>query len=134
VHSRNCLGLESHLIGKVAATLSVTNMVVSFKEAGLGNEDITLVYVNPGGQCPNAANKKTVTTERTAEATFRPKNCQVTASLMLIPPPTPDLCSSRQTEQLAEISYTNKQITDLTNNVSKTAMPTTTAAAPFTCL
>jgi len=29
VHSRNCLGLESHLIGKVAATLSVRNMVVS---------------------------------------------------------------------------------------------------------
>jgi hypothetical protein len=53
---------------------------------------------------------------------------------MLIPPPTPDLCSSCQTEQLAEISYTNKQITDLTNNVSKTAMPTTTAATPFTCL
>jgi hypothetical protein len=49
VHSRNCLGLESHLIGKVAATLSVTNMVVSFKEAGLGNEDITFVCVNPGG-------------------------------------------------------------------------------------
>lgn len=134
MHSRNCLGLESHLIGKVAATLSVTNMVVNFKEAGLGNENITFVCVNPGGQCPNAANKKTVTTERTAEATFRPKNCQVTASLMLILPPTPDLCSSRQTEQLAEISYTNKQITDLTNNVSKTAMPTTAAATLFTCL
>jgi hypothetical protein len=51
------LGLESHLIGKVAATLSETNMVVSFKEAGLGNENITFVCVNLGGQCPNAANK-----------------------------------------------------------------------------
>ena len=37
-------------------------------------------------------------------------------------------------EQLPEISYTNKQITDLTNNVSKTAMPTTAAATLFTCL
>jgi hypothetical protein len=53
---------------------------------------------------------------------------------MLIPPSRPDLCSSRQTEQLAEISYTNKQITDLTNNVSKTAMPIMTAATLFTCL
>jgi len=87
VRSINCLGLEPRLIGKVAATLSVMNMVLSFKEAGLGNGNITSVCVNPGGQCPNAANKKTVTAERPAEATFRPENGHVTASLMLIPPP-----------------------------------------------
>jgi hypothetical protein len=54
--------------------LSATNVVASFKEAGLGNENIAFSCVNPGGQCPNAENKKTVTAERTAEVTFGPEN------------------------------------------------------------
>jgi hypothetical protein len=70
------------------------SVAVSFKEAGLRNKNITFIYVNLGRQCPNAANKKTVTTERTAEATFHLENGQFTASLMLIPPPTPDFCPS----------------------------------------
>jgi hypothetical protein len=101
----------------------MTNVVLSFKEARLGNEHTTFVCMNPGGQCPNAASKKTVTTERPPQATFRPENGQVTASLMLIPPPRPNFCPSGQTEQLAEISFTNIQIMGLTNNVSKTATP-----------
>ncbi len=40
-------------------------------KSGLGNENDTFVCVNPRGQCPNAAIKKTMTTERTAAATFR---------------------------------------------------------------
>jgi hypothetical protein len=54
-------------------------------ESGLGNKNNTFVCVNPGGQCPNATIKKTVTTEMTAAATFPPENGQVTASLMRFP-------------------------------------------------
>jgi hypothetical protein len=85
----------------------VTNVVLSFKEAGLGNENITFVCVNPDGQSPNGASGKTVTTERSAEATLRPENGRVTASFMLTPPPRSDFCPSGQTEQLAETSFTN---------------------------
>jgi hypothetical protein len=53
---------------------------------------------------------------------------------MLIPPPRVDFCPNGQTEQLAESSFTNIHGTDLTNNVSKTATPATTAATVFTSL
>lgn len=60
-----------HFVAKPSATLSGNNLNVCFKEAGLGdNQNITYVasanatatYVcaNNGGQCPNAANKTTV--------------------------------------------------------------------------
>jgi hypothetical protein len=100
-------GHRARFIGKIAATLSVTNVVLSFKDAGLDNEKITFVCVKPGRRCPNAATKKTVATAKIAQATFNPENGQVTASLMIIPLPTLDFCPSGQTAQLAEISFTN---------------------------
>src|SRR5262245_33953630 len=131
---------------KVNATLDGDNAVVSWKEAGLGDNqridyvasaDATATYncVNNGGQCPNAANKVTVSGPVTATGTFTSgKNGQITASLTLEPPgPGSFSCPPGQTLTLSEVSYSNIRITDTTNNVSQTATPSALSATLFVC-
>src|SRR5215475_15137272 len=135
-----------HFVGKVTTTLVDGNAVVSWKEAGLGNNqlityvasaDATATYncVNGGGQCPNAANKVTVSGPVTATGTFSSgDNGQITQSLTLEPPgPGEFSCPGGQTLTLSEVSYSNITITDTTNNISKTATPSAISATLFVC-
>lgn len=136
-----------HFVGKVTATLNPDGSVtVSWKEAGLGNNqnidyaataDATATYVcvNNGGQCPNAANKTTVSGPVSATGTFSSgKNGQITASLTIQPPDAGGfMCPPGQTLTLSEISYTNIAITDLTNAVTEPATPSSIGAVLFVC-
>lgn len=108
------------------------NLVVTFKEAGLGNNQLinytasanaTAEYacINGGGNHPKAANKETVSSPVSASGTFSSgKNGNVSASLTLSPPgPGSFSCPPGQTMVLGYVSYTNVAITDTTNNVSQ---------------
>jgi len=117
---------------RATADLSGTNLIVSFKEAGLGDNQLityvasadataTYVCVNRGGANPSAQNKTTVSGPVSATGTFSSgKNGQVTASLTLNPPSAGGFsCPPGQSLQIAEVSYTNVAITDTTNNVTE---------------
>src|SRR5262252_5870240 len=88
-----------HFVGKVTATLTPEdNAQVCWKEAGLGDDVLinytasadgtaTFVCVNGGGQCPNAANKATVSGPVTASGAFSSgKNGNIIACLTISPP------------------------------------------------
>src|SRR5262245_34152793 len=131
---------------KVSASLVGNEVVVSWKEAGLGDNqnidyvasaDATATFhcVNGGGNCPSADNKVTVSGPVTAEGTFASgKNGSITASLTLVPPgPGNFSCPGGQTLTLAEVSYSNIKITDKTNNITLTATPSAISATLFVC-
>lgn len=118
---------------RASADLSGTNLVVSFKEAGLGTNQlityvaaadstVTYVCVNRGGANPSAQNKTTISGPVSATGTFSSgKNGQVTASLTLNPPGSGGFsCPSGQSLQIAQVTYTNVTITDTTNGVTAT--------------
>lgn len=137
-----------HFVGKVKASISPEgDVTVSWKEAGLGdNQNIdylvgaeaTATYhcVNGGGQCPNAANKQTVEGPVGATGTFASgQNGQITASLTFGPPlpDPPDFCPSGQTATLTEVSYSGIFVSDLTNGISASAVPSSISAVLFVC-
>lgn len=121
-----------------SAGLSGQNLIVSWKEAGLGdnqlitytaNADATATYVcvNRGGANPSASNKTTVSGPVSATGDFSSgKNGQITASLTLNPPgPGSFSCPPGQSLQVASASYTNVSITDTTTPVGPEAIPGT---------
>jgi hypothetical protein len=138
-----------HFVGKVSATLVGNDVQVCWKEAGLDdNQNITYEAraivtatfhcVNNGGQCPDAANKVTVTGPVTARGTFSSdKNGNITACLTLNAPDPPDpgefSCPPGQTLTLTDLSFSNITISDTTNNVSATATPSALSATFFVC-
>jgi len=135
-----------HFVGKVTATLTDDSVQVCWKEAGLGTNVLvdytasadattTFVCVNNGGQCPNAANKTTVSGPVSATGTFSSgQNGQITQCLTISPPgPGGFTCPSGQTLTLSQVSYFNITITDNTNDVSEAAGPSSFSATPFTC-
>lgn len=119
-----------------SASASITasgNLVVSFKEAGLGNNQL-IAYtasasavadygcVNGGGNHPQATNKETVQGPVSASGVFSSgKNGTISQSLTITPPPLPiDFsCPSGQTLALADVSYTDVAISDTTTPVSQ---------------
>lgn len=78
------------------------------------------VCVNRGGKNPSAQNKELVAGPVSATGTFNSgKNGQVTASLAILPPgPGGFTCPPGQSQEIAQVIYTNVRITDDTNNVS----------------
>jgi hypothetical protein len=135
-----------HFVGKVTATLTGNNVQVCFKEAGLGNDVLitytasaqataTYVCVNNGGQCPNAANKTTVSGPVSATGTFSSgQNGSISQCLTFSPPSAGSFsCPSGQNLTLSHVSYTDITITDTTNSVTKAATPSALAVTPFTC-
>ncbi len=107
------------------------DLVVSFKEAGLGSAETTYQFsatvnalwtcVSKSGQCPQAANKVTTSEAVTTIGTFSPKNGTVMATLVIsVPEPpssAPPTCGGGQSLELSEISYTNIVLLDVTNSV-----------------
>lgn len=112
----------------VSAERSGTSLVISFREIGLGNADITYsatanataVYscVNGGGTVPSDAKKTTVAGAVQAGGTFTAKNGTVDESLTLTAPgPGTFKCPKGQDRTLISATYNNVTLTDTTNNV-----------------
>jgi hypothetical protein len=127
----SALAVSPHFVS-ASAQLSGTNLVVSWKEAGLGTNQlisytasadatVTYVCVNRGGGNPSASNKTTISGPVSASGTFSSgKNGNVTASLTLNPPgPGSFSCPSGQSLEIAQVVYTNVAITDTTNNITE---------------
>ena len=125
------LAVNPHFV-RAGATLNANGtLTVSFKEAGLGDNQLityvasadataTYVCVNRGGGNPSAQNKTTVAGPVSATGQFSSgKNGQVTASLTLSPPPSDISCPPGQRLELASVTYTNVAITDATNGVTE---------------
>lgn len=125
-----------HFVGKVTSTMNTESgtVQVCFKEAGLGsNQSITYVasanatatYVcqNAGGNCPNAANKRTVSGPVSSSGTFTSgRNGQITACLTINPPSAGTFtCPSGQRLVVSSISYSGLSITDTTTPVGPVA-------------
>jgi hypothetical protein len=121
-----------HFISASASIDSSGNLVVSWKEAGLGDNqlihyttsaDATAVYVcvNGGNKNPSAANKETVSGPVSASGTFSSgKNGNITASLTASPPSAGSFsCPNGQKLKLASVTYTNITLTDTTNDISE---------------
>jgi hypothetical protein len=125
------LAVSPHFIS-ASANLSGTNLNVSFKESGLGNNALitytasadataTYVCVNKGGGNPSASNKTTVSGPVSQTGTFNSgKNGTISQTLTISPPgPGSFSCPSGQSRQIAQVSYTNAAITDTTNGVTE---------------
>src|SRR5215469_4858227 len=129
-----------------SASISGTNLVVSFHEAGLGDNvkvsyqadasaTATFVCVNNGGANPSAANKTTVSGPVSATGTFSSgKNGNISQSLTLRPPgsPPPSTFScpkGQKGPELAQVSYSNVSITDTTNSITEPIPGTFSACA-----
>jgi hypothetical protein len=100
----------------VSATRSGDSLIVSGKEAGLGDEaqihivvTATALCINPGGNHPQAVNKESVS----SEGDFPVQNGKANFSLTLTATFQPE-CSPPMTVQ-----YTDVTVTDTTNNISK---------------
>jgi len=121
-----------HFISASASINGGGNLVVSWKEAGLGDNQLihytvsadataTYVCVNGGNHNPSASNKTTVSGPVSASGTFSSgKNGNITASLSAAPPSAPDFCPNGQKTELALVTYTNITLTDTTNDISVT--------------
>ena len=119
----------AHFFSATAAVNDGGALVVSWDEAGLGNENIdytltadsTAVYacINNGGNHPKASNKESVNGAVSAGGSFQARNGRVKASLTAGPLTDPSFtCPSGQTRILAKVTYTNIVLTDTSNNVT----------------
>lgn len=111
---------------------SAGQLLVSFKEAGLGDNqliryvasaDSTATYacINGGDKHPQAKNKETVSGPVSATGTFRSgKNGSISQTLTIDPPSAGSFsCPPGQRLVLASVSYTDVAITDTTNDVTE---------------
>jgi hypothetical protein len=125
----------AHFFNVGSSVNSAGALLVSYDEAGVGNEtvnytittDATAVYacINGGGNHPKAANKETKSSTLSVEFRRDPRNGRVTGATSPAIGPVSSgtfACPSGQQLVLASVSYTNTVLTDTTNNVS-TAVP-----------
>jgi hypothetical protein len=125
------LAASPHFIN-ASAHLSGSNLVISWKEAGLG-DNVLITYtgggdgtaryvcVNRGGSVPSATNKETVNGPVTATGSFSSgKNGAINGSLTVNPPgPGSFTCPSGQALEVAFVTYTNVSIEDNTNEITQ---------------
>ena len=128
--AQQALAVNPHFVSASPTLNNNGTLTVNFKEAGLGDNQLinyrltadasaTYVCVNKGGGNPSAQNKTTVAGPVSAEGSFNSgKNGNVTASLTLSPPPSDISCPKGQSLQLAQVTYNNVTLTDLTNNLT----------------
>jgi hypothetical protein len=124
------LATSPHFINASGALNANGSLTVSFKEAGLGSNQLidytlsaqgtaTYVCVNGGGSNPSAQNKTTVNGPVSASGTFSSgKNGNVSAALTVKPPASDIGCPKGQKLELASAGYTQVTLTDTTDNVS----------------
>jgi hypothetical protein len=130
----NIREIQEALRGFPAATTFHGGLLVTFRELGLGNNTGTnyvasgqatavFVCVNNGNNVPNAENKHTVSGPVSATGLFTAdKNGQVKGSIAVEPISSGDLdCPNGQHLALAQITYENITVTDVTNGVSGTS-------------
>jgi hypothetical protein len=123
--------VSPHFVSATASVDSSGNLVVSWKEAGLGDNqlinytasaDATANYVciNGGGKHPSASNKETVSGPVSQSGSFNSgKNGNITASLTASPPgPGSFSCPNGQTLAVASVTYSNVTLADTTNNIT----------------
>lgn len=121
-----------HFIRASASGPNATGqLVVSWKEAGLGNNVLieyvaaaanstaTYACINGGERHPQATNKESFSGPVTARGTFESgKNGSISESLTLDPPgPEGFTCPPGQRRVLADVSYSGVSITDATNGL-----------------
>lgn len=107
-------------------------LLVSFKEAGLGDNQLiryvasangtaTYACINGGDRHPQATNKERVSGPVSATGTFRSgKNGSISQTLTLNPPSAGSFsCPPGQRLVLADVSYIDVAITDTTNDVTE---------------
>lgn len=120
------------------ATLSGSSLIVSFREVGLGEGDVTITAtadataeyacLNNGGQFPNDPKKQSVSGPVSATGVFPvAKNGHIEGSLTISPPASTLDCPGGQTVVMTSVSYTNVTLTDETNQVT-VAIPGTFSA------
>ena len=116
-----------------SASLSGSNLVCGFKEAGLASgavetvscnatEAVTYECVNGGGKNPSASNKHTSVTTVSKSGTFTAdKNGNIVGSLTLSPASASSVgfsCPPGQTVTFVGVTYSNISITDQTSGAS----------------
>jgi hypothetical protein len=127
-------GGNPHFIANASsATLSGSNLVCKFKEAGLASgsretvtcnatQSITYECVNKGGNNPAASNKKTFATTVSKTGQFTAdRNGNIVGSLTLGPATAASIgfsCPRGQTVTLVSVTYSNVTITDSTSGAS----------------
>jgi hypothetical protein len=117
---------KPHFIRESASIDHSGNLVVKWKEAGLGN-NLNIDYVaaadangfyaciNRGGNHPQAANKEEFSGPVSETGTFNSgKNGHITASLTVSPPSPTLSCPGNQRLVLACVSYDNITLDDIT--------------------
>ena len=125
---------NAHFIKNASsASLSGSNLVCQFKEAGLASgsvetvscnatESVTYECVNGGGKNPSASNKHTFATTASKSGQFTAdRNGNVVGSLTLSPASAASLgfsCPSGQTVTLVSVSYSNVGVVDSTSGGS----------------
>jgi hypothetical protein len=120
------------------------DLIISFREAGLGNSptpesvhievvaSATALYacINGGSKHPNAANKEEVTAPVGGSGDFPIQNNGSASGTITLSPPDPTLdCPTGQSLVLASVTYTNVNISDTTNGVLNLAVD---GGGPFT--
>jgi len=136
---------SAHFVRGPDASLSTSDLTVTWKEAGLG-DTVSVNYlatataaaryqcVNRGGKCPAAANKEEVFTDVSAPGTFSSgKNGSITGSLTIEAPVGPMVCPGNQVKVLTAVSYTNIALADTTNGISAPATPPSLAMSGPEC-
>lgn len=123
------MAASPHFINASASIDNAGSLIVSWKEAGLGNNqlidylasaDATGFYacINGGGKHPQAANKEAFDGPVTQPGEFNSgKNGQITADLTVDPPPSTLDCPNGQRHVLACVTYTGIQLEDITNGI-----------------
>jgi len=119
----------AHFFSATSAVNGSGALVVTWDEAGLGNENIdytlaadaTAIYacINNGGHHPKASNKESVNGSVSTGGSFQSRNGRVKASLTAGPLTDPSFtCPSGQTRILAKVTYSNIVLTDTSNDVT----------------
>ena len=139
---------SAHFIKATETLQTDGDLVLKFKEAGLGNAlttsylasanaSVTCTCVSKSGNCPNAGNKVTFSSDVSSAGTFDVKNGTVSATLVLSAPSCPSgappTCGGGQRLVLSAFSYTDIALKDTTNGISADVPTTQGPVTLFTC-
>jgi hypothetical protein len=139
-----------HFDGSEALSIASNgDLTATFREVGLGNEDVTYVFsanasltcqcVGKSGNCPQAANKATFSVAVSSATTLTPENGHIDGSLTLTAPSCPTgsgaqpTCGKGQHFVTSEVSYDTIRLQDTTNGPIADLPPTAGPVTLFTC-